>query len=206
MADIVPESSARLAGDDSRTQASGLAGRRRRRGRGRDLAGALVAGPELQRALRPALRARERPGHGCPDRGRNRVQAQSLGRGVRARIEGAGGAHPAGEPGPAAERFDGDRNDSKGIRARHQLDDGKRALSIGARDRTRAHHHQGAGRAERAGASGAAQALGFSARCAQGHRIRDAAALSRAAASNRARSPRSCTWSHRACRNSRRAT
>ncbi len=62
-----------------------------------------------------------------------------------------------------------------------QLDDGERALPVGARNRTRAHHRQGSGRAERAGTSGAAQTLGVSARCAQGDRLGDAAAVSRPA-------------------------
>ncbi len=76
---------------------------------------------------------------------------------------------------------DGNRNDSKGFRARQQHHDGERALSIGARDGIGAHHHQGAGSAERARAFGAAQALGFLARRPQGHRLGDAAAVSRQA-------------------------
>ena len=47
------------------------------------------------------------------------------------------------------------------------------------------------------------KALGVPARCAQGHRLRDAAALSRPAPRAGAGRAPSCTWSPRACRSSR---
>ncbi len=103
---------------------------------------------------------------------------EPVGRRVRAGSQGAGGAHPARQPGPAAERCHGHRNDSKGFAARFEFDDGERALSVRARDRARAYHHQSAGRAERAGAPGPAETLGVPAGRAQGHGLGDAAALS----------------------------
>ena len=92
-------------------------------------------------------------------------------------IQSAGSPHSPGEPGAAAKRCHGNRNDSKGFRIRHQLHDGERPLSISAGDGIGAHHHQGAGSAGRKGAFGAAEALGFLARRPQGHRLGDAAAV-----------------------------
>ena len=76
-------------------------------------------------------------------------EIESIGRGLGARVQGAGSPHPPGQSRTAAERFDGHRNDSKGFGAGQQHHDGNCPLSIGARNRVGAHHRQGGERRRR---------------------------------------------------------